>query len=311
MTNEELVMQYQKGDDRALELLIEQNKDIMQTIAKKYCKLVPARLLDEAYSLELKKVARSYDFNQACFNDYLVSKLIRRFKQIKNNSECDKLVIQYQKGDIDVLSRIIELCTPSIKCVVKRYAHSTDITKSADDLFQVAAIEVIQLARKYEVTGEPPFTMGILTCISRTLHNYIKRGSWCKTVSYDINTGDNEDNTILDFLVSDADEYDRVIEDIDNKQLRNELENVMHNNLTLKEKNVIRLLYGWDTNEGYKIKDVAEVLHINSDMVNKHENSGLRKMREELINKPQYLKYKHELEVERISRKNRFLEFIC
>lgn len=311
MSNEELVEAYQNGNDKALELLIEHNYNVMQTIGEKYCKLVPMNLLEEAYLIELKKIVSSYDFNQARFNDYFVSKLIRRFKQIKNNSECDKLVIQYQKGDGSVLSRIIELCTPSIKCVVKRYAHSTDVIKSADDLFQVAAIEVMQLARKYKVTGEPPFTMGVLTCISRSLHNYLKRGSWCKTVSYDINTGENEDNSILDFLVSDADEYDRVIADIDNRQVRIDLEGVMHNALTLKEKNVVKLLYGWDTNDGYKIKDVAEILHINSDMVNKHENSGLRKMRDELINRPQYLEYRREVESERLSRKNKFADFIC
>jgi DNA-directed RNA polymerase sigma subunit (sigma70/sigma32) len=63
------------------------------------------------------------------------------------------------------------------------------------------------------------------------------------------------------------------------QQLREELEDAMLDNNTLKEREILQLCYGWDYQKIFTYKEVAEILSINFNSIPQIEFNALRKLR--------------------------------
>jgi DNA-binding CsgD family transcriptional regulator len=72
--------------------------------------------------------------------------------------------------------------------------------------------------------------------------------------------------------------FENIIENEFHRQIRVELEEVMNEYLTLREREIIKFIYGWDC-EVMNGEEVAELLNITRERVRQARENALRKIR--------------------------------
>ncbi|MEG2457996.1 MAG: hypothetical protein RSB41_03805 [Bacilli bacterium] len=86
------------------------------------------------------------------------------------------------------------------------------------------------------------------------------------------------------------------------KELREELEGVMSRYNTLHEREVLKLYYGWDT-EQVSIEDIAEIFQASSNDIRGTKLKALRKIRSSMWFRVEYnRRYREDITFERILR---------
>lgn len=209
MTNEELVELYQRGDDRALNKLIEQNKGIVYKIANKY-----------------KYVNRRYD---------------------KDNSEVP------------------------------------------EDIVQAGFLGLIEAAQKYKFNCEnrAQFITYAVYWIDREIYTCVNgKGSkevannkfYSECTSLNVLVGE-ENDTELEELIEDIDYGFENVEEIEFiKELRVQLEEAMKQANTLKEREILKFRYGWNT-PVLNLREVGDIFNITTERARQTEVMALRKLR--------------------------------
>ena len=84
---------------------------------------------------------------------------------------------------------------------------------------------------------------------------------------------------IIDTIESIDYGFENVEEKIYIGQLREELETEMKENNTLKEREVLKLCYGWDVNKRFNYNEIGEIFNVSANRIIQIESSALRKLR--------------------------------
>ena len=157
-----------------------------------------------------------------------------------------------------------------------------------DDLIQSGTIGLISAANRYDINMEnrANFITYAFQWIEREIYNCVNgRGSkevnnskFYKTIkSLNELVGDDEETELLELVNS----HDKSIENIDEqlylKQLRNELEGAMIDYNTLREREVLKLYYGWNIRP-VLLSEIGEILQISGERVRQIEHNALRKL---------------------------------
>lgn len=191
----------------------------------------------------------------------------------------EELVHLYQNGDEQALSTLIEQNTGIVyKLVNKFYIEGTN-SIDKEDLEQEGFIGLIIAANKYDFNN--PKKANFITYAIHWIYSKISRFINQKNTNNEISVytpTNEEDTTLLDMLKDEKNQYEVVEDRLYHEQLRNELETVMRENNTLREREVLKLNYGWD-NEPMTLKEIGELFNVTGSMARQIKAKAMRKLR--------------------------------
>ncbi|MBE6061216.1 MAG: sigma-70 family RNA polymerase sigma factor [Clostridium sulfidigenes] len=205
-----------------------------------------------------------------------------------NNEE---LVREYQEGSKQALEKLIEQNMGIIKKIAGKYSKVCTRGIEFDDLFQSGAIGLINAAKiyKFDLDNKAKFITYASHYINRWIYRCANGRSEkdiantkfynsCKSLNTPINSDGESEDEIGNFIECKDYGFENVIENEFHKLVRIELEEVMNECLTLREREVLKFLYGWECNI-MNNEEVSEVLSITKSGVRQIRKNALRKIR--------------------------------
>jgi RNA polymerase sigma factor (sigma-70 family) len=216
----------------------------------------------------------------------------------------EELALLYQQGDKQALESLIENNGGIVRKISLKYNNINKLLE-LDDLIQAGTIGLINAANKYDCTLENKanFITYAFQSIEREIHACVNGRS-----SKDINNtklyktakslntpvGEEEDTELLNMI----DGHDNSMEDIEDKiyikQLRSELEDAMVQANTLREREVLKLHYGWDV-EPITVNEIGDMFSIPAEKANQIKSIALRKIQNSVWGRTVGKKYRDEI----------------
>ena len=201
----------------------------------------------------------------------------------------EELVLLYQQGDKQALESLIEANEGIVKKISNKF-YGINKMVEFDDLVQAGTIGLINAAKKYDNNLENKANFityafqyikrEIFSCVNGRSEKEISNNkTYNSCISLDVPLKADEDIQLKDTIESIDYGFENVEEKIYIKQLREELEDSMLHNNTLKEREILQLCYGWDYQKIFTYKEAAEILNISINRVPQIEFNALKKLR--------------------------------
>lgn len=199
----------------------------------------------------------------------------------------EELVVLYQSENKQALESLINNNQGIVRKLATKYNGLNKLIEF-DDLIQSGTIGLINAANKYDITMEnrANFITYAFQYIEREIYNCVNGRSskninntkFYKTFkSLNEMVGENEETELLELVNG----HDNGIENIDEqlylKQLRNELEGAMIDYNTLREREVLKLRYGWNI-KPILLSEIGELLQVSTERVRQIECNAIRKL---------------------------------
>ncbi len=205
--------------------------------------------------------------------------------------KCDneELVKQYQNGSKQALDDLLQQNIGIIKKIAENYNKIGKKGIEFDDLFNSGVIGLIAAAKNYDFNNEKKakfityavhyINRQICICANGRSDKEIQNNKLYNfTKSLNTPIGQDEDIELLDIIQVDDNSFENVEYKLYLKQLRQELEKVMNECLSLREREVIKFLYGWEC-DVMKMQEVGEILNITRERVRQIKENAFRKIR--------------------------------
>lgn len=195
----------------------------------------------------------------------------------------EELVHAYQNGDMKALEElIIQNKNIVYKLANKFYIENTN-SIDKEDLQQEGFTGIIIAAKRYDFNNPKKclFITYAAYWIYQKMHYFIIHKNTNDEISLNtpINSKD-DDLTLIDSIKDDKNEYENVEERLYINQLHQELNDAMNKYDTLKEREVLKLHYGWDNNKAMSCADIGDMLNTTGQKVINIENRACRKIRD-------------------------------
>ncbi|MFT8343745.1 MAG: sigma-70 family RNA polymerase sigma factor [Clostridium beijerinckii] len=227
----------------------------------------------------------------------------------------EELVLLYQQGDKQALESLIKANSGMIKKLANKFNGINKMIEF-DDMVQAGTIGLINAASKYndELENKASFITYSFHYIKREIYSCVNGRSSKEVgnntfnnncISLDVPLQADEDIQLKDTIESIDYGFENVEENIYISQLRAELEDAMLNNNTLKEREILKLCYGWDYQKAFTYKEVAEILKLNQNSIPQIEFNALRKLRNSEWGKEKVKEYMRD-KVESIMESSRY-----
>lgn len=218
-----------------------------------------------------------------------------------NNEE---LVELYQQGDKQALESLIENNGGIIRKIAIKYNNINKLLE-LDELINSGVIGLINAANKYDNTLEnkASFITYAFQYIERETYNCVNgRGSkevnntkFYKTVkSLNVPVGEEEETELLNMIDSHDKSMENIEEQLYINQLREELEGAMVQVNTLREREVLKLHYGWDI-EPITVNEIGDMFSIPEEKANQIKSKALRKIQNSVWGRTTGKKYRDEI----------------
>ena len=216
-----------------------------------------------------------------------LSKLTFFYAYVDNNSSFPKpldkeleneLVEQMSKGDNNAKLRLIEHNMRLVAHIVKKYSS----TAEADDLISAGSIGLIKAVNSFDADKNIKLATYASRCIENEILMFLRKTHNIKTeVSIDepLNTDwDGNELLLSDVLGTDSDEISKDLEDeIDKKLLYEAIEK-----LSKREKQIIRLRFGLNSDTEKTQKEVADMLGISQSYISRLEKRIISRLKKEI-----------------------------
>ncbi|NFH34351.1 sigma-70 family RNA polymerase sigma factor [Clostridium sporogenes] len=192
----------------------------------------------------------------------------------------EQLIYLYQQGDRQALEKLIEQNKGIVyKLANKFYVEGTN-SIDKEDLEQEGFIGLIVAAERYDFNN--PNKAKFITYAIHWIYHKINRFINQKNTNGEISvyTPINEDDTtLLDTLEDDKNSYENIENKIYYEELRKELNEVINEYITLREREVLKLHYGWDNSQPMTLQEIGEVFNVASSRITKIKSKAIRKIR--------------------------------
>jgi RNA polymerase primary sigma factor len=246
LSNEELCVMYQRGEEIALDMLVIKNDGLLNQRAGKYTKLYNHKLdfedLKHYGFIGMKKAAERFDLNkEAKFTTYAVWWIDQCIKR----NICDYgFTIRVPVHVFDKIGTVIN---------IQRQTGVESINELIDIL-----------------CDEKGYTRENASYVI-FLYNYI-----VKPTSLDLPVGESEDITILEMIHDPIDHsVEKAVEDV---ALRAVILKVL-DTLTPREEKVMRLRFGIDDGEAKTLEEVGHHFNVTRERIRQIQAKALRKLR--------------------------------
>ena len=211
----------------------------------------------------------------------------------------EELVKIYQDGDKSALDELIERNKGIVYKLVNRYYISKTNLIDKEDLMQEGYVGLMIAAEKYRSDLDNPckFITYAVYWITSKISRYSIQKSANKETSLNVHAKDSNGSEIQDFIEGKDYGYENIEEQIYCKELRAELEDVMSKVNTLKEREILKLRYGWDDTKDMSNLEVAELYEVSRQRIQQIESKALTKMRNTTWGRLKAKELFHDMEI--------------
>ncbi|WP_138206370.1 sigma-70 family RNA polymerase sigma factor [Haloimpatiens lingqiaonensis] len=194
----------------------------------------------------------------------------------------EELVCIYQEWNSkEALNQLIKQNMGIIYKLANRFYIEGTNSIDKDDLIQEGVIGLMKAAKEYktDVENSAKFITYAVYWIYAKMNRYMRQKNTNEETSLNIPVGENSENELLDTIEGVDYGFENIEDKIYRKELREELNEVMHEYNTLREMEVLKLHYGWDNNKNMTFNEIGEVFDITGQRVRTIEAGALRKLR--------------------------------
>ncbi|ALB44602.1 sigma-70 family RNA polymerase sigma factor [Clostridium beijerinckii] len=204
----------------------------------------------------------------------------------------EELVLLYQQGDKQALESLIENNKGRVFKIANKFYTGKTNSIDLEDLEQEGFMGLITAAEKYKFDIDNPasFITYATYWIYQKIHRFVSQKNTNDETS--LNTPIKEDEEIErhDLIECVEEGFENIEEYEYLRQLRKDLEEVMEERTTLKEKEVLKLHYGWDCKE-CSFTYIGSILGVSKSRVQQIESRALRSIRKSIWLKNEYEEY--------------------
>ncbi|HCW04035.1 MAG TPA: siderophore-interacting protein [Clostridium sp.] len=193
----------------------------------------------------------------------------------------EELVKLYQLGDKQALEQLIEKNKGIVIKLVNKYYIDKTSSINREDLDQEGMIGLIIAANKYDLNNpkKASFITYAVFWVNQRLNRFVRQRNTNNEISLNKRIGEDEDTELGDFIEGVDYSFENVEDKIYRQQLRQELEEVMNKYNTLKEREILKLHYGWGNNRCMNLSEIAELYQVTRASIYNVELIALSKIR--------------------------------
>lgn len=197
----------------------------------------------------------------------------------------EELVKLYQQGDKKALEELIRNNEGMVHAIANRfYIKNNAIEK--DDLIQEGCLGVINAAKRYNLNHEKKanFLTYMFYCVQTSIGALVagktskdKKNlelNYCTSLNKEL--GEKSKTELGDILEDETNSIEELEHKMYIQELHKDLTKLMNEHLSLKEREVIALFFGWDGFYAMQLKEIDELLKVNSAL---EKNKALNKLR--------------------------------
>lgn len=197
----------------------------------------------------------------------------------------EELVELYKVGFKGALDTLVENNQGIIYKLANSFQVSQNKSIDIEDLIQEGNIGLIDAAERYDPNHEnkAKFITYAVHWINMRLHSYFNNNHISPEVETSLNkpvrNSEGDEKELVDYIEGVDYSFENVEEKLFREQLRRELEQVMQENNTLQEREVLGLHYGWYSDRILSLKEVGDILGSTESKAKSIEARALRKIR--------------------------------
>ena len=203
-----------------------------------------------------------------------------------NNEE---LVYEYQSGNKKALDELIENNKGIVIKIVNHY-YLTNKTVEIEDLEQAGYVGLINAAIHYDFNNpkRAKFITFAVCLIEREIKNLLFGRSekerfnnelYNGSISLETPIGDDDSDTIKDFIADKDDSYYFIEEELWINKLKIDLNECMNKVNTLEEREILQFLFGFNS-KPLTLEEVGNIFNIKGERVRLKKNRAIRKLRQ-------------------------------
>ena len=192
----------------------------------------------------------------------------------------EELILEYRAGNVKALDGLIQQNKGIIYKIAYKYQCGCSSVVDFDDLIQEGYLGLMRAVDKYDPNNEnkASFITYSVYWIKAFIYRFIqRRGKSYQDISLYTETGDNIE--LCDSIADEEDCMCKVEESIYHKELKEEVHQAMYENLTLKQRNVIELRYGFNSIKPMTLQEIGDILDITTSGADNILSASLHKLR--------------------------------
>lgn len=193
----------------------------------------------------------------------------------------EELVKLYQSGERQALNELVQKNSGIVYKLVNKFYTDNINSIDREDLIQEGFTGLMVAADKYkfDIDNRAKFSTYAVFWIYQKIYRFITVNNTNDEVSLNVTINEDDDKEYIESI----DEIDYGFENVEEKlylqQLRSELDQVMNECATLKEKEIIKLRYGWDNNDVMTFKEAGGLLNVSGSAIRQMEVNAFMKIR--------------------------------
>lgn len=193
----------------------------------------------------------------------------------------EELVELYQNGDKQALNELVKKNTGIVYRLVNKFYIGATNSIDREDLEQEGFLGLIAAADKYKLDMEnkAQFITYAVYWIYHKINRFINQKNTNEEISLNTPTSEDGDKELMDYVEGVDYSFENVEEKLYLQQLRQELDRVMNEKLPLKEREILKLHYGWDNNKCLTLQEIGEIFGVTRQRVQGIENKAFLKIR--------------------------------
>lgn len=193
----------------------------------------------------------------------------------------EELVLEFQQGNKKALDELINENEGLVKKIANKFYTGLTNSIEFDDLIQEGNIGLIEAAKKYDFNNENKaiFSTYAVYRIYGRISRFIKSKNTNGEISLDTPFKGDDSIELKDTIPDRNNLFIEIENNIYIQELRQELECAMNDNNTLYERDILKLIYGWDSNKECTYREVAGIFNISFSKVSADTGKALRKLK--------------------------------
>lgn len=193
----------------------------------------------------------------------------------------EELVLLYQQGDKQALERLIEQNKGIIYAMANRFFVDRTNSIDREDLEQEGFLGLIIAANKYKIDKDKPckFITYSVFWIRQKMQRFLEQINTNYEISLNTPLNEDGDITLLDSITDDSRPYENIEDKIYRRQLRKELEEAMLKYNTLKEREILKLRYGWNGSDCMSQEELGGIFNTSGQAARNIETRALKRLR--------------------------------
>lgn len=209
----------------------------------------------------------------------------------------EQLILLYNNGNTTAIDQLIEQNTGIVYKLANKFYTERTASIDIEDLQQEGFLGLMTAINKYDINNpkKAKFITYAVQWIYQKMQRFISQKNTNDECSLNIPIGEEEDNELMDTIKDDNDCYQAIEDRLYRQQLRKDLEFAMNQRLTLQEKEILKLKYGWNNQQTMSNNEIADVFDTTRNHICTIENRSYGKMRRT----PTIRKYAEEIYEER------------